>query len=503
MIRSCVRYVVGSAFCMVAFFATPVLAGDKTLATPPVGFDVLLTPPASVDGRVDGMEVEERIAVGDTPAVLALRLPLALPGAPHNADAITALVVRDAAGEVGMQTTEVDGDMFPLRRWTTQRPVAGEVVVQYHAGLQRPQAGGPPYGLKASAQGVSGSTKSFLLIPENIPSQASRLAWNLQRLAPDSIGVITGGEGTQMIAGPPSTLDDHWLLAGPALRGQPKPGAGFNAYTIGNPPFDASVEMAWARRAYDALAVAFGYLGRPSYTLLIRALDIPSRETGTARLAGGGALITVGNVFSADYDVQALHSLLVHEMGHQWTGQLTNGVEPWFAEGFNVFAETTVPCRASIMSWSDCAARINTQLEDLYRSEGRRWSLQQINAAGFDQEMVRRVPYGRGMLYFASVDAQLLRRSSGRRGLLAALRPIFAARQAGARFEQRDWEALVARELGPEAVNTFRAVVIDGSEDPAMPQDLFGPQLHRVAHRWSTPQGEVDGYRWEAAPSDR
>ncbi|KUF37547.1 hypothetical protein [Xanthomonas phaseoli] len=256
--------------------------------------------------------------------------------------------------------------------------------------------------------------------------------------------------------------------------------------------------MDWAARAYDALAEAFGYLGRPPYTLMIRALDIPSFETGTARLNGGGALITVGNVFSSGYGVDELHSLLVHEMSHQWTGQLTSGVEPWFAEGFNVFAESTVPCRATIMPWAACAARINAQLGDFYRSEGRLWSLKQISEAGFAHESVRRVPYARGMLYFASIDAQLRLRSAGRRGLLDAMRPLFAARQAGARFEQRDWEAFVARELGAEAVNTFRAVVIDGSQNVSMPEDLFGPQLRRVAYRWVTPEGEVDGYRWEA-----
>ncbi len=288
------------------------------------------------------------------------------------------------------------------------------------------------------------------------------------------------------------------MLAGPAVFRQPRTDSGFHAYVIGATPFDAAAEMDWAARAYDALAEAFGYLGRPPYTLMIRALDIPSFETGTARLNGGGALITVGNVFSSGYGVDELHSLLVHEMSHQWTGQLTSGVEPWFAEGFNVFAESTVPCRATIMPWAACAARINAQLGDFYRSEGRLWSLKQISEAGFAHESVRRVPYARGMLYFASIDAQLRLRSAGRRGLLDAMRPLFAARQAGARFEQRDWEAFVARELGAEAVNTFRAVVIDGSQNISMPEDLFGPQLRRVAYRWVTPEGEVDGYRWEA-----
>jgi hypothetical protein len=490
--------VLRGAWACAAGLALSALASGRVLAGPAFGFAVTLTPITAPDQRVQGMEVQERIEMGEVPSVLSLVLPLAMPGAPRNADAITALVVRDAAGEVAMHIADVDGATFPLRRWTTQRPVRGQVVLRYHAGLWTPQAGGPPYGMKVAGRGVAGSTKSFLLLPEGIDSGASRLSWDLSRMAPGAVGVSTTGAGTQVVPGPPSALDDEWLLAGPALAGQPGPGPGFNAYVIGTLPFDATQEMAWARRAYDALAEAYGYLGRPSYTLLIRALDVPSLETGTAKLSGGGALITVGNVFSSGYSVDALRSLIVHEMGHQWAGQLTSGVEPWFAEGFNVFAESTVPCRAGVMSWSACAARINAQLGDLYRSEGRRWSLQRIDAAGFDQEAVRRVPYARGMLYFAGVDAQLRQRSAERRGLLDAMRPLFAARQAGGRFEQQDWEAFVARELGPQAVDTFRAVVIDGSQDAPMPEDLFGPQLRRVASRWQTPQGEVDGDRWEA-----
>lgn len=488
-----------AAACAAALCLAPA-AIASTPAPPPVGFDVTLAPRTDGHGHVVGLSVIEQIDAVATGAPLSLVLPAVMPGAPRNADAISGLIMHDSAGALEVDVTDSDdGASFPLRRWTTRRAVQGRVEVRYQAALQRPQAGGPPYGMKAAGHGVAGSTKSFLLIPENSASRASRLAWDLSQLPEGAIGVATGGQGTLRVSGPPAAMDDRWLLAGPAVAGQTRPRQGFNAYAIGTPPFELRAEMDWARRAYDALAQAFGYLPTPRYDLLIRVLDIPSFETGTARVEGGGALITLGNVFSDGYDIAALHSLLVHEMAHQWTGQLTSGIEPWYAEGLNVFAEVTVPCRAGVMPWSACAAAINQRLGDLYASEGRRWPLQQINEVGFSNEIVRRVPYARGMLYFASVDAKLRRRSDNTRGLLDAIQPLFVARQAGGRFEQGDLEALLARELGPDEIGRFRRVVIEGTEDPAMPADLFGTQLQRVPQRWATPQGDLEGYKWEAA----
>ncbi|WP_223575177.1 hypothetical protein [Xanthomonas citri] len=371
-------------------------------------FHVSIKPLTAHDGTVNGLAVTEQIVLPDARAPLTLMLPLALPAVPRNADAVTALQVSDARGDVALAINDAgpSGD-FALRRWTTQRAVGPQVTVRYRAALQPAQTGRPPFSMKAAGLGVAGNSKSFVLLPEALDSAASTLTWDLSDLAPGAIGVATGGAGTLRIPGPPTVMDDLWLLAGPALAGQTQATAGFNAYTIGQPPFDAAATMDWARRAYAVLTDAFGYMDAPRYELLIRALPGTSHETGTARLAGGGSLIAVGSVFSPMQNVQSVQSTIFHEMGHQWVGQLSNAVEPWYAEGMNVFVEATVPCATGLHPPAACMKTINDRAQSYYASPARNWSLQRIDAAGFEQERIRRIPYARGMLYFASVDAAL------------------------------------------------------------------------------------------------
>ncbi|MCM5635825.1 hypothetical protein, partial [Xanthomonas hortorum] len=463
-----------------------------------VNFSVTIKPLAAQDGTVNGLAVTEQIVLPDARAPLTLVLPLALPAVPRNAEAVSELHVTDARGEVALAIDDGGPSQgFALRRWTTGRPVGPQVTVRYRAALQPAQTGGPPYGMKAAGQGVAGSTKSFVLLPEALSSDASVLMWDLSELVAGSIGVATGGAGTLRVPGSPMVMDDLWLLAGPALAGQTQTDAVFNAYTIGQPPFDAAATMAWSRRAYEVLTSAFGYMQAPHYELLIRALSVASYETGTARLAGGGSLMTVGSVFSPSQDVQTVQSTIFHEMGHQWVGQLSNGVEPWYAEGMNVFVQATLPCASGLHPIAACAKTINDWARYYYTSPARHWSLQQIDAAGFEQEAVRRIPYARGMLYFASVDAALRKRSAGKHGLLDAMRPLYIARHAGKRFERSDIEALLRRELGEAEVTTFRQVVIEGTQLIVPPSNAFGACLQREERRWSSEGKDIEGYVWE------
>lgn len=466
-------------------------------------FSVTIKPLTAQDGTVTGLAVTEQITRADTRRPLSLVLPSALPAVPHNADAISELHVSDAHGDAALSIAEgaaVDG--FDMRRWSTERPVGPQVTVRYRAALVPANSGGPPFGMKAAGLGVAGSSKSFVLLPEQLDGDASTLMWDLSELAPGSIGVASGGVGTVRVLGPATVMGDLWLLAGPAVVAQAQDDAVFNAYTIGQPPFDAAATMAWARRAYDVLATGFGYIDAPPrYDLLIRALPVASYETGTARLAGGSSLITVGNVFSPGQDLHSVQSTIFHEMGHQWVGQLTNAVEPWYAEGVNVFVQATLPCAAGLLPHAACANTINEWAQQYYASPARHWSLQRIDAAGFAQESIRRIPYARGMLYFASVDAALRARSAGKRGLLDALRPLYVARHAGKAFERSDIEALLRRELGDAEVTRFRQVVIDGTQLIVPPSNAFGPCLQRQPRRQISEGKTVEGYVWEPVSS--
>lgn len=133
-----------------------------------------------------------------------------------------------------------------------------------------------------------------------------------------------------------------------------------------------------------------------------------------------------------------------------------SGAGLWFVEGLTVYLTATLPCRYRIAESSFCANAINTNFNHYYSSPARNWSLTSINQAGSADEKIRLVPYGRGLLYFGLLNAQIMKKSHGRRGILDVLRPMFDDRIKGVRIDETAWEAMLLHELGQPAVDQFR-----------------------------------------------
>jgi predicted metalloprotease with PDZ domain len=172
---------------------------------------------------------------------------------------------------------------------------------------------------------------------------------------------------------------------------------------------------------------------------------------------------------------------------------------PWFSEGLTTYLSAVLPCRYGLETATYCAASINNSTHTYYESEARNWPLSRIKAST-GSENIRRAPYGRGMLYFAELDSELRRTSHGARGLEDLLSPLFLMRQNGTRLNDAEWEKLLLREVGPQAVKDFRSQVIDGATTLIPPSTAFGVCLERVSAHWIADgtQRSVDGYEWRA-----
>jgi len=69
------------------------------------------------------------------------------------------------------------------------------------------------------------------------------------------------------------------------------------------------------------------------------------------------------------------------------------------------------------------------------------------------------VPYQRGPLYFAQLDALIRERSNGARRVDDLVRPLLKARETGGEYSQKGWEDLLRAELGDEGVANFNAMM--------------------------------------------
>lgn len=475
-------------------------AAQATQAVPATGLAIVIKP-ISQDGKVVALDVREELTGGAPAAGVPLRLhaPLAVFGVASIADQITDLAVSDAAGALPLQA---DTDPTPAgydiayRHWQAARPAVFPVTVRYRIATQPvTEAGGPPYGMKASGQGVAGRGLGFLLLPENTSSTATAVSWDLSDLPAGSVGAITFGAGRAIVPGAPSEVGGQWMLAGPARVFTSTRAPGLETYVLGDPPFDVPATVDWAERSYAYLAKSLKYLDTPPYRLFFRTLDVPARATGSARPEGGGALLTVGSTFGSQ-PFSEFKNTIFHEMTHQWVGD-QSGAGGWFVEGLTSYLSAVLPCEAGLASAQFCADGVNKWASNYYSGVARNWSMAKIDAT-VGNEAVRIAPYGRGLLYFGLVNAQLLAKSQGKKNVLDVLAPLFVARANGVALDEAAWEAMLLRELGQPAVAEFRAAVIDGVETIVPPSNAFGPCLARTSVRM-TLQGsteQVDGYEW-------
>ncbi|WP_374469968.1 hypothetical protein [Phenylobacterium sp.] len=451
--------------------------------------------------------VAVRSVLTDVPADAApfsLSAPVVYAGVPGIADRVRDLVVTDSQGQVPLTSSDdpaAPGGFPYFRHWKPARAVSYPVTISYRS-LVQPAGSrqGPPFGIRPSGGGVSGAGSGFLVIPEHVKGGVSRVTWDLSDLPAGSTGIASFGEGTAEVSGPPARLMQAWYMAGPVGR-YPAHGQdhGFSAAWLGSSPFDPGTESAWSAKLYTYIADELRYLKPPPpYRVFMRFLDTPP--------VGGGTALPNSFMLSQASAPREPGSMgprrtLAHEMMHQWTGGIDapQGVSSWFSEGLNTYLTAVVPKRGGFVSVTDYADEVNEIAKGYFGEPARTWSAERIAQAGFGDEGVRHVPYNRGALYFADLDARIRQKSKGKRRLEDALRPLFIAREQGQRFDHAAWKAFVVRELGPGADREFEARILRG-ELFKPHTNAFGPCFELKTRTYDRKGEALEGYAFVRRP---
>ncbi len=473
----------------------------------PIGYDAVLTPRLGSDGEVSGIAVVLTLDGGLTDGETRLKLtaPVVYVGAYGVADRMGELAVRDADGPVALShhdDSEAAGGFPYLRHWEAQREVQFPVQVRYTAATEpHTDRRGPPFNIKPSKGGVSGSGATFLVLPENTVSTRSRVGWNLSAFGEDAAGIASFGEGEFELDGAPGDLWHGWYMAGPVGR-YPAQGDdnGFSAAWLGDFPFDPTEEMTRAARGYTWLGGFFGYLDPPPrYRVFMRIVPYPiPRFSGTA--LGGSFMLSGPPNGLEDTGGEPPRGTIFHEMIHMWVGgvQGPQGVTSWFSEGLTSYYTMVLPLRGGFETLDDYTETVDRLPERYYTSPALGMSAQAITEVGFTNNDIREMPYVRGNLYFADLNARIRAASNGRRNLDDFMRELFERRhnETGYTFDHEAWVAAISTELGAEAGTEFQARIIDGEVFFPV-AGTFGPCFDREPASYETESGAVDGYRWQ------
>lgn len=404
------------------------------------------------------------------------KLPRVVANVETVAVTLKELKARDGFGDVPLTASDVKGPNGPVRHWASTRDVQGDLVVHYQAPIDnKPPARGsaPPYSLRTEGGGFSGVGNVFLLLPEGAKNYPLSLRWDLSKLGEQSTATSSFGEGDlNLPSGAPSRLWSTIFMAGPMTRvpAQVAP-QGFSSAWLGTPSTDPAPLMEWAGKLHQSMSSFFGDGKQPPYRVFLRYNPIN---------AGGGTALTQSFLITHGKGVTTdeLKITLSHEMAHTWT----EGVdEAWYDEGIAVHYQALAPFRAGLITSQQFLADLNYTAARYYSDALNTTPDAEIMPRFWEDTRIRTLPYDRGAMYFAVLDARIRKASDGKRSLDDLILEMNKRRDGKPADMAALWQQLLARELGPDG-KALHASMLAGEVIVPESGD-FGPCFKRTTKK--------------------
>ena len=390
---------------------------------------------------------------------VVVEMPLHRVMAPSALMDSTALSARDARGPL-MLVADIDpkdpSGFNQGRRWLTDRASVGDIEITYVAtpreitATTRP---GPLYDMRAEGQGFHTSGGIMLALPPKGWPRQVDFDWDLDDMGEGARGVSSLGLGDISVKTTKDEISGSFFMAGP-VHSQPESGEGeFVGYWLTAPAFDLSGALQKIETAYGQFSTFFGTEAAP-FKVFMRT---------TERFAGGGSgghnSFIFGTVAGEQRQDDEVMGLLVHETLHNWLSGLGEAPSQWWSEGTTSYYTEVMSHRVGITTVEQFGENMNALAKSYYLNPRSNLSSEQVTQLFFSDGDAQLVPYQRGPLYFAQLDALIRERSNGTRRVDDLVRPLLMARQNGGEYSQKGWEALLEAELGEEGLANFNGMM--------------------------------------------
>jgi predicted metalloprotease with PDZ domain len=443
--------------------------------------DVLLRPVAADSSQlIPFVDVTVKTPASEIPAGAPLmRMPLVTYNVQTVAASLQDLKASDADGPVTLTFHDDADGQTRYRHWTASRAVHGPLNISYRADITNalnPRGAAPPYELRSESGAFSGLLGTFVLLPDSDKSYRLSMDWDFSSLRGKSLGVSTLGLGKQSSKSPKTSedLQANYVMGGHLEHEPEQPAAdGFFSAWQGTPPFDARPLMQWTHRLYG-FYLKFYDAPPTTYNVFLRRNKIN---------AGGG--VEVGNSFVGTFDdgtpVEDFKVTLAHEMVHTFVGELDEKEDfsaSWFSEGLAVYYERLLPLRAGQFSRDEYLMDLNSTAARYYTDLLNTTPNADIAARFWADTRIRVLPYDRGSLYFAQLNAQIKKASQGKRSLDDLVLEFLQRRRAGQPLTQAAWVDAITHELGAPGKQSFEDML--SGKPIVLDSDTFGPCFHRI-----------------------
>ena len=438
--------------------------------------------PADKDDHVGYVDVTMTFQAADAPAgVPLLALPVIVANIETVAKTMTNFEATDANGVLPMEAKDDPGSVpMPSRRWIPARPVRGDLVVRYRAPIAStpPTRSGPPFGLHTEGGGFSGAGYTFIPTPVESKPHGLAIRWDLVALGPGAGSSSSFGDGDVDTAEPGAAdqLSSAFFMAGPVHRYPEKPtGDGFSSAWLGSPPFDPLPLMVWTEKLYAWYRGFFRAGSEKPYRVFLRHNPVNPN--------GGAGLY---NSFVATFDQKTkpkdLELLLAHEMLHTFAPGLEEAraglmSTQWFSEGLAIYYQRLLPLRAGLIEPEEFLNDLNPTAGRYYTNALNDTPNDQIAPRFWDDTRIRVLPYDRGSMYLAGVNAKIRKASAGKRSLDDLVLALLERQRKGLSNSPDIWVELITKDLGPAAKAEYEAMLAGAVMLPD--SDAFGPCFER------------------------
>lgn len=433
-----------------------------------------LTPQKSASGQSVGLGVSYTLLErqqGDRSA-LVLRFDTLKPSLERSTDQVTQLHAYDADGLIHLAgpVREQVGDR-EFQAWKSSRSIRGLLRVAYVVPVASPSPPkrGPHIDLQAAGGGVSGALVGVLLLPQLTGHVRTKLVWHTGK---GERAVTTFAYGNSSVTMTTSELENTLFLAGPLQMYPSKPPAnGFSIYALGLAPGALQSSAGWYQRAYEVMRQALDPQNAKAFRVFIRSYDGGPLDSGRAN--EGSLLLYLPP--SIDPGSASEHFLIAHEMVHVFTKPLSEtstGKGDWYTEGIADYLAMTVPFAAGLSSRTEYLNLVNSEAALYYTNPDRELSLLDAAEAKWKGNITWTIPYARGSMYFANLDAEL---SVKKHSVLKLIQKMNEEIGSGLPGDDKTWARLLGDELGVQAVREWEQMR-DGHLIQPM-REAFGKDL--------------------------
>lgn len=344
----------------------------------------------------------------------------------------------------------------------------------------------PYYDFRAEPYGLNGSGMFSFILPAtgmNTPI-AVHLDWDLSEMPAGARGIWSYGEGA--VDKVLTQWETMFTLYNTGMMHAVEKD-GFGIYWFQEPYFDAeSVAM----RLLSIFHYERDYFhdSKSQFRVFLRRDPFKISEGGSA------CPYAFISGYSAFGGMNADHwfSILIHEMTHTWPSMtdFNVGEGTWFSEGATEYYCTVLPYKGGFVDAAFTVACLNEKIRDRYLDNVyREMPNMEIPRIQWQDRRAQTVPYGRGFLYLANLEAKLKRLDKG------SIDEIVMKHSITNPMTPKEWEDFVYEKLGDEGLREFEDM--KAGKMPVPEENLFGEEIVTVPHEIELNGKIVQSYHWE------